>query len=328
MILKRLIRGILRSILDKGVYIAPLLLSPIEKILAIQIGNEGIRRYPPLFIIGPPRSGTTLLYKVLTEKFKFAFFSNFTAKFYRIPICGTLIEYILRINSSQDGYDFKYGYISGRGEPHECGKFWFRWFPNIFHVYVKPNESAQNILSEIRCEIGGMSYIKKAPMLIKTVYNSMRIAPIVEAIQEANFLVCKRDCIENALSILKWRISRGISLNEWVSVAPREIDRLRKESYAYQVVGQVLYIHKQIQKDIERFGSDRFLEVQYEDFCKDVHGTLNRIKEFLQNRDCLVKENKEVPEKFYVTRPDDIRNNYRAYIEKEYKRLLLNDRLM
>ncbi|NIU01843.1 MAG: hypothetical protein GWN01_13315, partial [Nitrosopumilaceae archaeon] len=46
-------------------------------------------RYPPVFILGPPRSGTTLLYQLMTCSFNFAYIPNIANKFYRCPISAT-----------------------------------------------------------------------------------------------------------------------------------------------------------------------------------------------------------------------------------------------
>ena len=37
---------------------------------------------PPIFIIGPPRSGSTLLYQVLTSYFDLSYFKNLHSKYY------------------------------------------------------------------------------------------------------------------------------------------------------------------------------------------------------------------------------------------------------
>ncbi len=42
--------------------------------------------YPPVFIIGPPRSGTTVLYQLLCKHTNFSYINNFIGHWYRIPI--------------------------------------------------------------------------------------------------------------------------------------------------------------------------------------------------------------------------------------------------
>ena len=41
------------------------------------------------FVLGPPRSGTTLLYELLLTRFRFAYFSNLAHRFYRTPVAAS-----------------------------------------------------------------------------------------------------------------------------------------------------------------------------------------------------------------------------------------------
>jgi len=39
--------------------------------------------YPPIFIVGAPRSGSTLLYQLLAYYYNFSYFTNYSSLFYR-----------------------------------------------------------------------------------------------------------------------------------------------------------------------------------------------------------------------------------------------------
>ena len=275
--------------------------TPLEFWLSQKYGEQGINCYPPIFIIGAPRCGSTLLYKVLTERYNLIFFSNFTAALPNIPVCATWAARKLGIKAPPGNYTSQYGYVEGLGSPNESAEFWYRWFPRGLRVYVPPKSTRLETLMELRHEIGAMSYIGSGSMIFKNLYNSMRLAPIIEAIPEASFIICKRDFTANALSILKGRIINVKDKNTWWSVPTKEIESLLKKDFAQQVVGQVYYIIKQIFDDRQQFGEERFLEVQYEEFCTDVDGTLRKIKKFLERRGVALKEKNEVPTSFEIT---------------------------
>jgi hypothetical protein len=264
--------------------------------------------------------GSTLIYKVLTERFKFSYFSNFTAKFYKTPICGTLLQKILGIRARTGDYNFNYGQVEGLGSPNECGEFWYRWFPRGMHVYVAPDQTPAMDLKELRAEIGGISAISKRSMVFKNLYNSMRIAPIVEAIPEAVFIVCKRDYLNNALSILKGREMHMGDKKKWMGTPPKEIDKLFDLSNEKQVVGQVYYIYQQIKEDIIRFGKQRFYEVSYKKFCSDVYSTLDLIEQFLEKRSYKLKKLGCVPKKFETMFVSDIDFRERRVVKWEIGR--------
>jgi len=274
------------------------LLKPLESYLANKYGNAGISLYPPVFIIGAPRSGSTLLLKILSERHQFVFINNFSSRLYKVPICGYWIAKTLGIRNPSGNYQFQFGNVQGLGAPHESGNFWYRWFPQGLHVYVPAGVTAKQHLKELRLTIGGISYLSHRPMIVKNLYNSMRIAPILEAIPEASFIVCRRNFKDNALSLLKSRIENCRSKDKWWSLPPKEIDELLGKEYYEQVAGQVHYIYKQIEEDKNRFSQKKFIEVKYEDLCRDVHGTLNKIGGFLDARGCRPQINKQVPSYF------------------------------
>jgi hypothetical protein len=282
-----------------------ILLYPIERNLKLKFKDAEIK-HPPVFVIGAPRSGSTLLYKALTERFKLSYFSNFTAKFFRTPLCGMWLQKALHITSRRGDYNFNYGQVKGLGSPSECGEFWYRWFPRGLHVYVAPGETPAWIRNELRSEIGEISAISKQPMLFKNLYNSMRIAPIVESIPEASFIVCHRDQIDNALSIMQGRTKKLNSKDKWWSLPPKEIEQLKDLAWPNQIAGQIYYIYKQIEEDKKRYGSERFLDIKYENFCNDVHSSVVKINKFLAARGCHLEEKHEIPKFFHIRRNNKI----------------------
>lgn len=298
------------------------LLQQAEQYLTRRHGEAGINQYPPVFIVGAPRCGSTLLYKILTERYEFAFISNFTSQLYLTPAAGTWLQKKLGITAQRGDYAFNYGVVKGLGAPSECGAFWYRWFPSGIHVYIGRNQTSTSVLQELRGSIGAIAFITQSPMIFKNLYNAMRVAPILEAIPEACFIVCKRDYAETALSILKGRITNLNNKTEWWSLPPKEVDHLLGKHYAEQVAGQVYYTYQQIENDMSFFGSERFLEVRYEDFCNDVHGTLNTIESFLADRGCRLNKKWEVPPRFRVSYVKDIETDDRKRVEKAMTRFL------
>lgn len=287
----------------------------IEKAVMHQCGEAGIKRHPPVFIIGAPRCGSTLLYRLLVERYEMGFISNFVGKFYPIPTSGAWLARKLGISWFRGDYVFNFGRMDGLGAPSECGNFWYRWFPRGYHVYVGKGQTNRKTLRELRLQVGALSHVLDRPLVFKNLYNAMRIAPILESIPEASFIVCRRDYRHTALSILEARVKNVKSRNKWWSVPPKEFDELADKDYAHQVVGQVYYIHKQVEEDMRRFGSKRFLVVHYEDLCADVHGVLNRIKGFLASRGCRLNTKWEVPDTFTIDRVSGASPRDRELIE-------------
>jgi len=254
---------------------------------------------PNIWIIGPPRSGTTLLYQALLKRYKFAYISNFANVLYKAPIIATLIALTL-FNSRDHVIEFKsnYGKTSNWLGPNEAGAFWYRWFPKGDCVYVPSNTLSQERLKLLKREVTGLGLLMKAPVLFKNVYNSMRIAPIFETFPNACFLICVRDPLDTAQSILNGRVKLHNDKSKWLSVPPKEVEQIKLHPYWQQVVEQVYYVYQQLDNDRQFCGTDRFLEVNYEQLCKNPYATLQEIEDFLKLNGIQLISNGDLPDRF------------------------------
>lgn len=289
-------------------------LLPLERLISLRFGECGINKFPPVFIIGAPRSGSTLLYKVLIEKFNLGYLSNFSAHFSFIPIISTWLLKKISPLSNKGGYEFEYGFIPGLTSPSEFGEFWYRWFPRGKTVYVAPLQTPHHHMEQLRQTIGAASYVHHASIIFKNVYNSMRIAPICEAVPNACFVVCKRDYSETAFSILNARKQKMGSHRKWWSVPPREIDYLLKLDYAQQIAGQIYYTYEQIKSDMHRYGKNKFLEINYEEFCLDVSTAIEIIKTFFKRNGIQIKDRRDVPKTFEIRKAEHTSSEERKRI--------------
>jgi len=261
------------------------------------------RPCPVVFIVGAPRSGTTLLYQAMLRRFRFVYFTNLGAAFYRAPAFGQLIERLPLVGGrGAAAFESRFGRTRGRGGPHEAARFWYRWFPSGDDVYVAPGSTPRGVLAELRREIVGMIRAGGAPALFKNTYNSMRLAPLCEAFPEASFLICSRDLVDVARSILRARLAETGGKEAWWSVPPREYDRIRHHPYWRQVVEQAHFVCHQIAADRERLGAERFHEVRYPELCDDPRRQLERVAEFLAERGVHPQLAGDLPERFVRSR--------------------------
>lgn len=86
-------------------------------------------RDPIFFVVGPPRSGTTVLTQVLAYALKAAYITNINARFWLAPVTGALlsIEILGGDPAGNLGYQFfesRRGRTFGGGGIHEFGYFW------------------------------------------------------------------------------------------------------------------------------------------------------------------------------------------------------------
>ena len=294
----------LRTRIQNGLFrLLEWLLIPVEKVWLF-FSRPLLKKRPAhgvIFIIGAPRSGTTLLYQLMVNYFKVSYFNNITGRLCRAPRLAFWLFGKIRRPDSSD-YQSQHGRTRGLWGPHEAGDYWYRWFPRGRHVYVPSGKLEAKTLADIRETTETLTRIAGEPILFKNTYNSMRLAPLCEALPRACFIVCLRDPLQNAQSILLARIRNSGDKGTWWSVPPKEIDEIEAHPYWRQVVEQVYFIDKQIKDDSQEFGPHRFFFVRYEELCRSPRETLNRIHEFLEARGIEVRiRDSKVPSRFSVS---------------------------
>jgi len=259
-------------------------------------GTDSELPYPPVFIIGPPRAGSTLLYQVLLDRFDFSYLSNLHALFYGVP---SLVERLFRPGRHRPGGEYRsqHGWVKGWCAPSECGQFWYRFFRRR-PQFVSLGDVDEKCLSTFRGVIRRLEDAMGKPILLKNLPVALRLEAINKALPEAVFLVAKRDLVDNAHSLLAARKDICGSYETWLSMEPPNVDELRRKPVHEQVVEQVRKIHDVIDESRERHGHERFLDVHYEEFCRDTRSSLERIHRFLSYHRVPVVPLAEVPASF------------------------------
>ena len=239
--------------------------------------------HTPLFIIGAPRSGSTLLYQVLSNYYDVGYLSNLHCKFFGSP---SLIENTFQLSRQHYASDYKsyHGKIQGCNSPSECGDFWYRFFRRK-PPYIPLGEVDASKLRQFRKSVAALSCAFDKPILFKNLYCSLRLQPIVKALPEALFIVIHRDLIKNGHSLLEGRKKATGSYDTWWSVEPPDVNALKLLPCHEQVIEQICHIYALIDRDRRVIGSERFLDLSYEDFCQDTHFSIQRINEFLEKHE-------------------------------------------
>jgi hypothetical protein len=269
-------------------------MSPME---AWQLRREGDDSQPACFVLGPPRSGTTLLYELMITRYRFAYLSNLAHRFYLTPVTGTFLGR-RGIQQWQGGFESNYGHIEGWAAPNEGGWIWNRWFPE--ESYLDDARAAALPVETIRNTVRAISRVLDAPFLNKNVMHSVHMRLLDAVFPGCVFVHLRRDPAENIRSILRARANEGgpALREDWWSVKPRVWQRYRGDSHAIQAAAQVLYTHRDICEDAAKLGEERRIEVDYSVLCSDPRGTLDEIGAFLAGAGVNLVDHAEVPADF------------------------------
>jgi len=269
-------------------------------------------QWPPIFIIGPPRSGSTLLYQLLTHRYKFAYLQN-QMEPHNYSIALDALKKIDLHEKYASDFQSVHGATKKPNGPHEGGFFWRRFFPRDIHDYVPEHNLSEIEGFEIRNTLKFLEHHFDLPFLSKNMEAGMRLHSLQKLFPEALYIVVKRDPRAIASSLLKVRLDMYGAKEEWWSIRPKQYIDLIKLPYFEQVAYQVVYIYQAIFDDLIDPG--RSINVQYEDLCKKPLETMQSLADTLRGYNVKIQDNQlEIPDHFFL------RTNF-LFSDKELQRV-------
>ena len=261
-------------------------------------------KYPPIFVVGPPRSGTTLFYQLMIHRFHLAYFPNVANRYRESPVTATRFALKFCKPHTSD-FTSSYGLVDGGMAPHEAGSVWNRWYPTEGehgYNYTGAGYFDRGTKHIIYQTVAGMEELFDAPFINKNVKNSVRIRSIAEMFPEALFIQMRRNVFDVANSILESRKEIRHDVKDWWSVMPKEIERLKNLNCLEQVCGQVFYVEKNIKEDIAVVDREKAHVLHYEELCDHPKKELDKVLAFMNANGCNIRIKYDVPESFKRSR--------------------------
>ncbi len=244
---------------------------------------------PPVLIVGAPRTGSTLLYQVLTNTFDVAYVSNLSRLFCHALLTGQQLDAAVHRARPHNAFRSANGWTPGLDGPNEGDAFWYRFFPRDRH-FVDEHGADPEAMRRLRREIAAVARLTGKPFVAKNLTNGQRLRPLRRALPEALVVYIKRDPLATAASILDGRARVLGDKAAWWSVEPQEVEALRGLPYPEQVVKQVWYLQRQIETDLAAFPEAQTLTVRHEEVCADVPAALDRFRAFFACNGVRVRE--------------------------------------
>ena len=234
----------------------------------------------PLFILGAPRTGSTLFYQSICSNFKLPFISNFSNRFFsETPILGF---YIQKTATVKINFDSDYGKTKGGFQPSEGSAVMSHWFGGahpsaLASSRILNDGKERHFLNTLR----SVEALFEAPIVIKNAWNCYRIQYLANVLPNARFIWICRDIAAAAKSDLAARYKTKGSADVWNSATPANWHELRKLSPVAQVVENQHEMNLAVDRDLCRYAEGRWLKVWYEDFIEDPDATMRKVGSFL-----------------------------------------------
>ncbi len=264
------------------------LLQPAEQ---VAVKNYHQPRYPVLLIVGGPRTGSTVMMQWLANTGVFVYPSNLLSRFYAAPYIGAKIQLMLtnpEYNFKDEFEDFTYrisfesdlGKTRGILAPNDFWYFWRRFIPNTEPVYLEEAELKKVDTRSFLSELAAIEAVFDKPFAMKAMILEQNLPFLARMFENGIFLYLKRHPFYNIQSLLEAREKFFGTRRRWYSIKPREYEFLSKlDDPIEQVAGQVYFKNKIVEKGLSQIPPSRWLQVDYDDFCRAPGQVFRQIQE-------------------------------------------------
>lgn len=243
-------------------------LSPLDGLAFPFLKKSAQSGHGGIFILAPPRSGSTLLYQVLRSGLRSVYLSNLQNLLYTTPKLG----YAISRRSCQDGssgFSSRFGFVDGSCGESEGLRFWSYWTGQGLDERDpwKPNKARK-----LAQKIDRIERDRDGPFIAGFLGHAFCIQELMELFPQALFVHLKRDLLTNARSLMDH------SPDSWISTRPKGYEAFLDSPREEQAIEHLLRTHRRI---LQARGKDekRFIDISYEDLCYDPRKTVRKVKE-------------------------------------------------
>ena len=229
-----------------------------------------------IFIIGAPRSGTTLLSQLFSGCTNAGYPNNLMSSFWNAPITGALLSTRWTEDKIFTG-NSNFGQTSDYREPHEFGAFWRS------NLLMNAMEQPDDILTEsikwnhLANTLKDISRVFSVPVVYKAFHLAWFIREISKALPDSKWIWITRNTVDNARSLLDLRRHMHNDINKWASSKPIGIEKYFVKNPYLEVVAQVELINQWIDSQLKTVNKDNWLSLSLESLVANPIDTFEKV---------------------------------------------------
>lgn len=260
-----------------------------EKELKLQSRFGDQSNHSIYFIVGAPRTGSTLLSQILISAFELGSQYNAVAKYYMAPLYGfsDLIN-----DKTKDNFEFKSDLGNTRGviNAHEFGYFWQYWLNYKDHHQPSVEHLNKVDVVGLQSKLNAITNLLGSDLLIKNqVYINFIIKWLSDHFMNSKFIFIERNEVDIVESILNSRKLQYGSYDYWWSLKPQNYRNWLKIHPIEQVCHQVCYTNVKIKEQLAQLDDSRYLSIDYSDLIENFNNTLRSAKSFFGRNPTTLK---------------------------------------
>lgn len=239
---------------------------------------------PLVYVVGVPRSGTTLLHQLLARHLYVSYVDNIVARFWLRPSVGIAVSRAVAGDAGDAGtieLRSRHGVTTGAAGPHEFAYFWRRWLPfdespnHHLDAALRARVDRAGLRRQLHDEVLASA---GRPFVLKNVVCGFHAQLLSEVHPRSLFVHTTRDLSATVRSILQSRLERYGSYETWWSLEPSTFPFPAGLSPVEQVVRQARDCRSDFDQALSAPGVTS-LELPYEELCRDPRAALDRIRD-------------------------------------------------
>ncbi len=242
--------------------------------------DQGQEKLHRVFIVAPPRGGSTLLQQILISSLELGYVSNVMAPFWLNPDIGAILQNQVQVRGFLSNFKSEYGNTTGPLEPHEWGWFWQHWLNlkgDDHYIHTSPDWAG---LERTLLQIG---QIFNGPVIFDNVFACANIAEIEKSIGPILVLNLTRSPWHVCNSMLNARVSRYNDINRLYGYLPRMGEKIRDmQDPVEQVVVQCRYILDEIEEALLTIPKNQILNITYAECHRSPNNAVDHVQNFLK----------------------------------------------
>ena len=239
-------------------------LSVFEKRIQAKCASSQL---PLVFIVGAPRSGTTLVYQALSAFLDVTCPTNLTAMFPKSPLTAARLQRLIPWAARPDFKNF-YGQTTRFRGPNDAFHLWNRWLGE--DRYLPAQDISDDAATEMCSFFDAWTSVFGKPLLNKNNRNAFAIDLLGKALPNARFVVERRNPLFVAQSLIVARENiQGDKSLAWGLQSASITEAGDPLAYVDEVCRQVIDIDVEMDRQLATVADSRILNLTYEGFCEN-----------------------------------------------------------
>lgn len=242
--------------------------------------NEGGSIERPVFFIGMPRSGTTVLFEAFARHPDLGWLSNYSEMWPQWPVANMLCRFFDNRVLSLRGHKKQYGrvIIGNRylPQPVEAYPFWDLYTQREFSLdYLLGEEASTRTTVRVRRAVGAVLKYQHKNRLATKLTGPGRIGYINSIFPDAVYIHVIRDgrsVVNSLLNVRFWKEKGGFKGPFWKNgLRPQDLRQWNDYQQEPAVLAAIQWIRviETTREEASALGAGQYQEVKYEDFVSE-----------------------------------------------------------